>query len=1000
MGKKQKIKIQKKVEESRNISREIRNKDRGVLYYIIYTGLIILLLYPPYFRGMFFNKEFLPTHIYSGILLLLYVIFKSAVLKERQFFRTPMDYGAIALVGAYFLSIFAAVNIRSAIGEFLKYINYFAAFYIVSDIARSEKDIKKILWAMVISAFGVAFIGIGAAAGTFTYNGAFVGGRINSTIQYPNTLAAYLTAAFMITTALWATSQSRTERGILAVVNYTLILTFIFTLSRGAWLLFPAFLLVMIFGMPGSYRMKAIGYFLQTIASALLASPGFGMSISAQNEKGVWLWFFAGALVSFGLFYLFERISERFAFKIKPKVVFTTFTIILIIAGIGAYTAFTEEAPLVISHGEHEEASWKTSWYPLQDVKPDAEYTLKFTLSAKPGEEEGHWGAAVLINSYDDAGNSVRILSEYIEEEVSEEVREVTFKTRSDTVRLSIGFSNRFPGTEATFYDAELYETNSTASSRRITLAYKYIPEAISKRIRNISIEDSSVAGRFAFYRDALKIIKDHPVLGTGGGGWKSAYFTYQSYRYFTTEVHNFFLQLWVETGTLGMLSLLGLILAALRSIYAVHVSDMSTSAKALTWGAFSGAAALLGHSGMDFNLSLGAVSLYLWELFGIINSPSALHRRERKGFKMSWQALPVGGLAFILIILGTLLYQGYTYGQQAVESVKQKDLASAREYFEKAAKFDPYTASFKADLAQLDYIMAVQTEDEELIKKSEKMRLEAVDLDPYNANLRSQLASYYLRQGKLDEGLMQLEKAAELNPFNASHWENLADAYYKTAVIYARKDKDVALDLAEKSLKIYEKIAECNSRELKRKRDKMYVTNELMLYTYKIKLLAENIDDETYYRELEKLVFASDFTADSDRDGMPDLWRYSNSKAGYIKSDITPEVAKITNEGEGTSYLYTRKDFSLKPNTKYKVKLVAGGDMPEDKIRFYVFSREGERTQFQWKKIKLTPGLSELTATFTTTDDIVEGKQWLRMNISAAKENYIQLKAIEIWEE
>ncbi|MGI6423704.1 MAG: hypothetical protein ACOX2A_00280 [Tepidanaerobacteraceae bacterium] len=174
MGRKEKLKEQKKVEKGRNISRVISEKQKGILYYIIYMGLIALLLFPPYFRGMFFDKEFLPTHIFSGVLFLLYIIYKGKVLKEEQFFSSPMDYAALALVGAYFISIFVAVNIRSAIGEFLKYINYFIAFYMVSDFARTEKDIKVILWTMVISAFGVAFIGIGAAAGTFTYNGAFV----------------------------------------------------------------------------------------------------------------------------------------------------------------------------------------------------------------------------------------------------------------------------------------------------------------------------------------------------------------------------------------------------------------------------------------------------------------------------------------------------------------------------------------------------------------------------------------------------------------------------------------------------------------------------------------------------------------------------------------------------------------------------------------------------------------------------------------------------------
>ncbi|MGB4168223.1 MAG: O-antigen ligase family protein, partial [Tepidanaerobacteraceae bacterium] len=681
MGRKKRTKEQKKVETGRTISRAIREKDKGFLYYLIYIGLIALLLYPPYFRGMFFDKEFLPTHIFSGILFLLYIIYKTKVLKEYNVFTSPMDYAAIALVAAYFISIFVATNVRSAIGEFLKYINYFIAFYLVSDLPRTKNDIKAILWAMVISAFGVAFVGIGAAAGSFTYRGAFVNGRINSTLQYPNTLAAYLTAAFMISTSLWATAEERLQKAVLAFINYTLFLCFLFTLSRGAWLLFPAFYLILVLGMPGQHRMKVIGYSFQSFIAGVLASPGFGMAISAGEKTKVWLWYIAGAALSIALFYITEKISERFALQIKPKVVLSVFIILIILGGTAAYVAFTTEEALTISHSADEEASWKTKWYPIQDVKPDTEYTLKITVSSKPGEEEGQWGAGVLINSYDEAGNSVRILNEYIEEEMTEEPREITFTTRPDTVRLNIGFSNRFPNTEATFYTAELYETNDISSAQRITLAYKYIPEAISRRISSINIESSSVAGRFTFYRDALKIIKDYPILGTGGGGWKAIYKAYQSYEYFTTEVHNYFLQLWVETGTVGLLALAALCITALVTVYRTLVSDIDISTKALTWGTLSGAVALLGHSGMDFNLSLGAVALYLWQLFGVIkfSGISSSQKDQQKEIKTAVSALPLAGISCVLIILSFLLYQGYSHGQQGVRSIEQQDIAKAR---------------------------------------------------------------------------------------------------------------------------------------------------------------------------------------------------------------------------------------------------------------------------------------------------------------------------------
>jgi len=1002
LGRKQRIKEQKKVEKSKNISRAIREKEKGTLYYIIYIGLIILLLYPPYFRGMFFDREFLPTHIYSGMLFLLYIIYKTKVLKEYHAFNSPMDYASIALVGAYFLSIFAAANIRSAIGEFLKYINYFIAFYMVSDFARTKKDIKVILWAMVISAFGVAFIGIGSAAGTFTYNGAFVSGRINSTLQYPNTLAAYLTAAFMLSTSLWATAENRVQKAIIAFINYTLFLCFLFTLSRGAWLLFPAFYLILVVGMPGQHRMKVLGYSFQTFIAAVAASPGFGMAISADQKTKVWLWYIAGAVLSIALFYVIEKISERFAFHIKPKVVFSVFIIVILLGSIGAYVAFTTEAPLTISHSENEEASWKTSWYPIQDVKPDTEYTLKVTVSAKPGEEEDQWGAGVLINSYDEANNGVRIVNEYIKEEIAEEIREITFTTRSDTTRLNIGFSNHFPGTDATFYTAELYETNDLSSAQRITLAYKYIPEAISRRISSINIESSSVAGRFTFYRDALKIIKDYPILGTGGGGWEAIYKAYQSYEYFTTEVHNFFLQLWVETGTVGLLALAAFCITALITVYRTLVSDADITVKVLTWGAVSGAVALLGHSGMDFNLSLGAVALYLWQLFGAVKFSGVISSQvERKEAKNAWPALTLGGVSCAFVILSFLLYQGYTNGQQAVRSIEQQDIAKARECFEKAVKYDPYTASYKADLAQINYFIAKQTEDDDLFQKSEDMRIQAVNLDPYNARLKTQLAAYCLEHGKLDEGISYLEETTKVNPFNIENWQNLADAYYKTAVVYIRQgQKEKALEYTTKSQELFGKISEYNRKAPKSAREKLDVTNELMLYIYKSKLLAENIDDDTYYRKLESLLFASDFIIDADNDGVPDLWRVSNSKNGLLEIHIEDEAAKITNHGEGTSYLITKKDINIQPGETYRVNLFIASESPENKPVINIYSRKGKSPQYQIKDLDFKQEITNITTTFTATEDIEDGTQWIRIHIPEKTQEAVMIRGIQIWSE
>ena len=356
--------------------------------------------------------------------------------------------------------------------------------------------------------------------------------------------------------------------------------------------------------------------------------------------------------------------------------------------------------------------------------------------------------------------------------------------------------------------------------------------------------------------------------------------------------------------------------------------------------------------------------------------------------------------LALILVISSFFLYQGYSYGQQAVSYIHRQDIVKAKQAFEKASKYDPFTSSFKADLAQLEEVIGNQTENEAMIEKGQEYRLAAIELDPYNAKLQTQLAKAYLAKGELEEGLKALEKATELNPHNISLWEDLADACEKVAEVYIRQDKrDEALRAIDKSQGIFNKIAQLNLKTPKDARQKLEISNDLMLYVYKAKLLAENIDDKDYYKKLDHLVFVSDLTLDTDHNGVPDLWNTLNSRQGYIKTDVTKEYTVITNEGEGISYLLTKQDFSLEPETSYTIKMLASGDIPKDKLVFNIYSREGKSPQYQWKDIELSPDMSNIATSFTTSEDLVEGKQWLRMHISPVPEKHMNINSIEIWE-
>ena len=145
---------------------------------------------------------------------------------------------------------------------------------------------------------------------------------------------------------------------------------------------------------------------------------------------------------------------------------------------------------------------------------------------------------------------------------------------------------------------------------------HRFLPHNLYTRLFSIGAGERSVEGRLSFYRDALKIIGDYPLLGTGGGGWAALYRTYQDRDYTTSEVHSHYLQVAVETGIPGLLAFAGIWVFFLLSFVQGRFRSDSDSTTHCLWATICISALALGiHSAIDFNLSLGAVSIFLYTL-------------------------------------------------------------------------------------------------------------------------------------------------------------------------------------------------------------------------------------------------------------------------------------------------------------------------------------------------------------------------------------------------
>jgi len=337
------------------------------------------------------------------------------------------------------------------------------------------------------------------------------------------------------------------------------------------------------------------------------------------------------------------------------------------------------------------------------------------------------------------------------------------------------------------------------ASSAFPVFVAEFVPGQVITRSQAISRVEPSFVQRMEMDQDALRIVQDYPLTGAGGGGWNALYHSYARKLYWSSETHNNFLQTWVEAGTVGFLALAGLWIGLVTTLIKSRKHKKEQWEVEL-WSAAVPALAIGVHSAFDFDLSLPAISLLLFALFGGIRgavretTPAETAKGdhgvpvERITRRMILVAL-AGTLAVLVLFYPTArFYQAGTAGAEGAKAVTPDTLFQARQHYEKAIRLDPYTASYKGDLAQIWAAEAITSKYYLARTNAIKYAEEAADAEPYNIQVRGTLINVY---GLLQEyERMEREASAlvEANPFIIAHYEVLARARLEAGVHYANQ--------------------------------------------------------------------------------------------------------------------------------------------------------------------------------------------------------------------
>lgn len=630
------------------------------------VGVAFLFFVPPFLRGLFFDPELLLVQQAAAGVFLLFVLDR-LVKQESIAFSHPLDWLLCGLLLAYLVSISVAVDMRGAVRETLKYLNYLLVYWVVSRTARSERPISFLLHAVYLGAAGVAVVGLLSATGHLNFPGAWTGTFINSTLQYRNALAAYLVIAQIIGFTLWIRTNSLFPQVLLALAGLPVTTVLLLSQSRGGWILYPIAAALWLTGLQDRFWRGFYLFFLN-LGVAMLTARAFLPEVVAGNST-------AGLRV------------------------------LLTACGVMAV------AQLLINLGDRLLAR--------RDLQP-----LHRNLF--------NYGGTLYIAA---------VVLTYL------------------------------------FYAAQALPR----------LGAQFLPVALLRRAGSITLEDPSAVGRFTYYGDAWEIIKNHPFLGAGGGAWNALYHRYKEGAYFSSEVHNHFLQTWVETGTVGFLFFTAFWLVLAFNLYLLwRRRHEAGPAFPLVWGSGIAALALLGHSAIDFNLSLPALAIILWGLAGIVRGAAADGPKPRQPVlpQVSLAKKPLTILiaqtaiglllALALYLPASRFYRAGQTGAAAARAVNAHNLTQARELMLKAHTLDPFTAVYLADLAQVEAVLGRADNDPASLERAEEYARHAVRLEPFNPRVRSTVSFAYLLLGRPDQAVAEAQALVDNNPLDVTAYEYL----------------------------------------------------------------------------------------------------------------------------------------------------------------------------------------------------------------------------------
>ncbi len=301
----------------------------------------------------------------------------------------------------------------------------------------------------------------------------------------------------------------------------------------------------------------------------------------------------------------------------------------------------------------------------------------------------------------------------------------------------------------------------------------------------------AGLSGRLPLWQATLRMIRDHPLFGTGPGTWGWVHLKYRDPRvqFRPRYAHQDALQVASDYGLVGLGLVVAMLVCFYRHAWRLARGAESTEQRSFALGAMAAGAATVAHSFGDFSLHMPANALWLATLMGLTvaqsANPKAPERAELSFAGRFFLGVTLPVLAGVIALVSVRGNIGGRLTELAYDAAQRFEWSEARGWLQRALTYDaanPETHALLGDTYRMQSAEAIGPSEQ---PRRQELALSAVDayqrslaLNPFQSEVLLRQAAAYELAGNAPDALRACESALMVDPNNAFNWLQLGRLY------------------------------------------------------------------------------------------------------------------------------------------------------------------------------------------------------------------------------